>query len=87
MSFHTSFSYRNCCHSVIKNFQLHICRVFLFPATTVQSPEGTVLMDNMTNTLLDDAPLSPELLNTVDPSAVTQSFKYPVSCTDPVTTR
>ncbi|XP_050711159.1 heat shock factor protein-like isoform X6 [Eriocheir sinensis] len=56
-------------------------------ATSVQSPDGTILMDNLTNPLLDDAPLSPELLNTVDPSAVTQSFKYPVSCTDPITTR
>ncbi|XP_050711156.1 heat shock factor protein-like isoform X3 [Eriocheir sinensis] len=55
-------------------------------ATSVQSPDGTILMDNLTNPLLDDAPLSPELLNTVDPSAVTQSFKYPVSCTDPITT-
>lgn len=55
-------------------------------ATNVVSPQGTVIMDSMTNPLLEDDPLSPELLNTVDPSAVTQSFKYPVSCTDPVTT-
>lgn len=60
---------------------------FPVPATNVVSPEGTVIMDSMTNPLLDDDPLSPELFNTVDPSAVTQSFKYPVSCTDPITTR
>ncbi|XP_045128628.1 heat shock factor protein-like isoform X4 [Portunus trituberculatus] len=52
-------------------------------ATNVVSPEGTVLMSNP---LLDEDPLSPELFNVVDPSAVTQSFKYPASCTDTVTT-
>lgn len=71
---------------ILWNFQ-HNIYVFVVSATSVQSPEGTILMDNFTNPLMDEAPLSPELLNTVDPSAVTQSFKYPVSCTDPITTR
>ncbi|XP_045625700.1 heat shock factor protein isoform X3 [Procambarus clarkii] len=52
---------------------------------TVVSPEGTDMTQNFnektSNSLLDEAPLSPELLDTVDPSAVTQSFKYAVSDT------
>nr|AHI13794.1 heat shock factor 1 [Penaeus vannamei] len=46
---------------------------------TVVSPGGTALTETNTEfpeLNLDDAPLSPELLETVDPSAVTQSFKY-----------
>lgn len=61
--------------------------LFLFPATKVQSPDGTILVGSTPNDLLDDDTLSPELLNAVDPSAVTQSFKYPGSCADSVTTR
>lgn len=51
-------------------------------ATSVFSPSGTSLTETQNskieayNKLLDEAPLSPDLLNTVDPSAVTQSFKY-----------
>lgn len=52
-------------------------------ASSVVSPGGTVVTDNtpskFSSLLLEEAPLSPELLNTVDPSVVTQSFKYPVS--------
>ncbi|XP_066963992.1 heat shock factor protein 4 isoform X10 [Macrobrachium rosenbergii] len=46
-------------------------------ATNVRSPSGSNLWPEIQNSkLLDEAPLSPELLNTVDPSDVTQSFKY-----------
>ncbi|XP_063611915.1 heat shock factor protein-like isoform X2 [Penaeus indicus] len=46
---------------------------------TVVSPGGTTITEANTEfpeLNLDEAPLSPELLETVDPSAVTQSFKY-----------
>ncbi|KAK7083261.1 stress-responsive transcription factor hsf1 [Halocaridina rubra] len=52
-------------------------------ATSVLSPSGTSLIDmpnskvNSFNKIFDDAPLSPGLMNTVDPNAVTLSFKYP----------
>ncbi|XP_042215041.1 heat shock factor protein-like isoform X2 [Homarus americanus] len=68
--------------------------IFQFPEISIQeqpilassiiSPGGTDLDEGTRSkfthsTLLDEAPLSPELLNTVDPSAVTQSFKYDVN--------
>ncbi|XP_042871320.1 heat shock factor protein-like isoform X2 [Penaeus japonicus] len=46
---------------------------------TVVSPGGTALTEENTefpDLNLDESPLSPELLETVDPSIVTQSFKY-----------
>ncbi|XP_053640420.1 heat shock factor protein isoform X3 [Cherax quadricarinatus] len=54
-------------------------------ATSVTSPGGTNMAQNFehpnSSPLLDEAPLSPELLNTVDPSAVTQSYVYAPSVT------
>ncbi|KAK8736888.1 hypothetical protein OTU49_004702, partial [Cherax quadricarinatus] len=60
-------------------------------ATSVTSPGGTNMAQNFehpnSSPLLDEAPLSPELLNTVDPSAVTQSYVYAPSVTPVVNSR
>ncbi|KAK3877633.1 hypothetical protein Pcinc_017667 [Petrolisthes cinctipes] len=55
----------------------------IITASSVVSPQGTVLEEGAAafTSLLDESPLSPELLNTVDPSSVTQSFKYPTTNT------
>ncbi|XP_064079056.1 heat shock factor protein-like isoform X6 [Macrobrachium nipponense] len=57
-------------------------------ATNVRSPSGSNLWPEIQNSkLLDEAPLSPELLNTVDPSDVTQSFKYAATPPDSTITQ
>lgn len=70
--------------------QLKLKIICFISVPNIVSPGGTVLTDDPTppfQSLLDEAPLSPELLNTVDPSAVTQSFKYPVSNTPVIVAR
>ncbi|XP_068241977.1 heat shock factor protein 2 isoform X2 [Palaemon carinicauda] len=76
----------------IDNYASHPSTSIPIRATSIRSPSGSSLIPETQNSkisafnkLLDEEPLSPELLNTVDPSDVTQSFKYAVSPVSNVT--